>query len=265
MDSAQPQPYSGPWTDEALAACPVDDHIRLRGAQMTRLETFVDAAFAFCVTMLVIAVGDLPQSFAELTDALWQIPAFLASFLQLVMFWLGHRAWSRRYGMDDAVSIWLSLALVAGVLVIVFPLRVIFGAALHTMTGGIVPATFRIGLSEVPTLFAVYGLAFGTLSLIIALLFAHARRRAEDLRLSPVERLDVRSNLGAWLILAATGFVSSLIAAFASGPVIYIVPWSYALLSIVMPLFSMHETKALKALLAADDSATVSRPDLNDS
>ena len=43
------------WTDEALAALPVKQGVRLRGLEMTRLETFCDAAFAFAVTLLVIA------------------------------------------------------------------------------------------------------------------------------------------------------------------------------------------------------------------
>ena len=33
-------------------------HFRLRGQSMTRMETFVDAAFAFSVTMLVISVDN---------------------------------------------------------------------------------------------------------------------------------------------------------------------------------------------------------------
>jgi uncharacterized membrane protein len=41
-----------------------------RGRQTTRLETFVDAAFAFALTMLVISVDAIPQSFDELLQAL---------------------------------------------------------------------------------------------------------------------------------------------------------------------------------------------------
>lgn len=38
-----------------LSNLPVRDHFRLRGEAMTRLETFVDAAFAFAVTLLVVS------------------------------------------------------------------------------------------------------------------------------------------------------------------------------------------------------------------
>ena len=42
---------------------------RLRGIQMTRLETFTDAAFAFAVSMLVIAAQQIPDNMASLLAA----------------------------------------------------------------------------------------------------------------------------------------------------------------------------------------------------
>jgi hypothetical protein len=48
------------WHEEITSALPADldglphlNGFRLRGMQMTRLETFIDAAFAFAITMLV--------------------------------------------------------------------------------------------------------------------------------------------------------------------------------------------------------------------
>ncbi len=41
-----------------------------RGSQVTRLEAFVDAAFAFAVTMLVISIDQIPRDRGELTEAL---------------------------------------------------------------------------------------------------------------------------------------------------------------------------------------------------
>jgi uncharacterized membrane protein len=34
----------------------------MRGENMTRIETFVDAAFAFAFTMLVISIDEIPRS-----------------------------------------------------------------------------------------------------------------------------------------------------------------------------------------------------------
>ena len=53
-----------------LSQLPVEQGFRLRGQQVTRLETFVDAAFAFSLTLLVIFFNDLPDTVAELRDAL---------------------------------------------------------------------------------------------------------------------------------------------------------------------------------------------------
>src|SRR3989442_10995613 len=69
---------------------------RLRGIEMTRLETFIDAAFAFAVTMLVIATGQVPDDIQALLVAFKNVPAFVASIAVLSIFWRGHWLWSRR-------------------------------------------------------------------------------------------------------------------------------------------------------------------------
>ena len=61
-----------------LSKLPVEGGVRQRGEQVTRLETFVDAAFAFAMTLLVVSFEAMPDSFAELYDALRRLPAFLA-------------------------------------------------------------------------------------------------------------------------------------------------------------------------------------------
>ena len=45
-------------------------HFYKRGEQTTRLETFVDAAFAFALTLLVISFDAVPQNYQELMNAL---------------------------------------------------------------------------------------------------------------------------------------------------------------------------------------------------
>ena len=53
---------------------------RRRGDRTTRLEAFVDAAFAFALSLMVIAVGSVPRSPEELSVALKGVPAFAACF-----------------------------------------------------------------------------------------------------------------------------------------------------------------------------------------
>ena len=71
-------------------------HGGLRGGGTTRLEAFVDAAFAFAVTLLVISAERIPDSVRSLVLALKQIPAFAAGFALLALFWYAHVRWSRR-------------------------------------------------------------------------------------------------------------------------------------------------------------------------
>lgn len=123
------------WTDEKLAELPVRDQVRQRGLAATRLEAFCDAAFAFSVTILVISTGGVPGSYAELLDALRDVPAFAASFAAIAGFWAAHRMWSQRYGLEDRTSTFLSLAMVFVMLIYVYPLKMVFGALASWLSG----------------------------------------------------------------------------------------------------------------------------------
>src|SRR5690606_23602052 len=103
-----------------------------------RLDAFVDAAFAFAVTLLLIA-GAPPASLEDLRAFLGRLPAFLASFSLVAMFWLAHRDYSRCAGVRGKWSTALSLGRVFMVLVYVFPLRLLTEGALHFMSAGRLP------------------------------------------------------------------------------------------------------------------------------
>ncbi|HWB18979.1 MAG TPA: TMEM175 family protein, partial [Phycisphaerales bacterium] len=55
------------------------DGFRHRGREVSRLEGFSDAAFAFAVTLLVISL-EVPNSFDGLLDVLRGLPAFAVCF-----------------------------------------------------------------------------------------------------------------------------------------------------------------------------------------
>src|SRR3954463_15233974 len=98
---------------------------RLRGIQMTRLETFIDAAFAFAITMLVIAGNQIPDNVGALLAAFRNVPAFITSVLVLGIFWRGHWLWSRRYGLEDGASIFISWSMLITILIYIYPLKAI--------------------------------------------------------------------------------------------------------------------------------------------
>ncbi|MBD3220944.1 DUF1211 domain-containing protein, partial [bacterium] len=147
------------WTDEKLAELPVVSGMRQRGVEMTRLETFCDAAFAFSVTLLVIAGGTIPTSMDGLIRALKDIPAFVLSFAAIASFWWAHRQWSRCYGLEDGVTTVVSLGMVVVMLIYIYPLKMVFSAFAFWASGGFFPSEFVVERAgDLPMLFVVYGL-----------------------------------------------------------------------------------------------------------
>src|SRR5438045_4773811 len=109
---------------------------RLRGMQMTRLETFIDAAFAFAISMLVIAAQQIPDDIASLLAAFKNVPTFICSIAVLGIYWRGHWLWRRRYGLQVAPSILISWALIVTILIFIYPLKAIFGAMWYLISSG---------------------------------------------------------------------------------------------------------------------------------
>jgi uncharacterized membrane protein len=195
------------------------DGFRERGTSVTRTEAFVDAAFAFAVTLLVISIGVVPTSVSQLIDALKHVPAFAVSFTLLMLFWFAHNTWSRRYGLDDVWSVYLSLILVFLVLVWVYPLRMLFGAAFGWLSGLALPPAWRIpfmftmeGPEDIRTMFVIYAVAWSSLGIVIALLYRQGWRQRDALHLDREERIATRAEIARWLWVPVTGVLSAAVA-----------------------------------------------------
>lgn len=219
---------------------PTRGSMRLRGSEVSRLETFVDAAFAFALTLLVISFDELPASYTELADALRGIPAFAASFAIIVMFWIAHRNWSQRYGLDDGLSTLISLGLVFVIMVYVYPLRSMMAAAISSLTGGWAPSTFRLESQEqARSLFILYGVGFSVATSCIVFLNIRALAFADALNLNSIERYITRTEIAAWSIVGSFGLLSATLAWLLPDNLVGLAGWSYALLAVVMPIFSI--------------------------
>jgi len=220
---------------------------RLRGLEVTRLDTFIDAAFAFALTLLVISFDVLPGNIDELLTALKGAPGFAASFAQIMMFWIAHRKWSRRFGLEDMRAVLISLVFIFLIMVFVYPLRIMFGGMFSWISNGWLTASFVIGsFYDLRILFIIYGLGFMVMSGLVALLNYHAYRQAYRIRLSPEEKFMTRGQCGAWLILMSCGAISALLAGILPDRMVMYAAFVYTFLPIIMPVYGTRRAKQRK-------------------
>ena len=94
---------------------PPEPGFRWRGAEVTRLEGFSDAVFAFSVTLLVVSL-EVPKTYAELIDAMRGFVSFGVCFALLANIWFNHVRFFRRYGLQTPWVVFLNCALLFFVL-----------------------------------------------------------------------------------------------------------------------------------------------------
>jgi hypothetical protein len=237
---------------------PVRDRhgFRIRGAEMTRIETFTDAAFAFAVSLLVIATDAVPTSFDQLTDALLGVPAFALGFALIMLFWLGHWNWSRRFGLEDGRSIALSCLLVFLILVFVYPLKYLAALVSQFFSRGRLSPDASIAWFELHDIFAIYGIGFVAMALVIIGLNANALHLRHGLDLDPLERFITRSEIRAWSILAGVGTLSAGLALALPVTGLMLPGWVYMLLPVLMPAHGTWTARRIKDLRAAEARRT---------
>jgi len=220
-----------------LDALPLLNGFRLRGIAMTRLETFIDAAFAFAITMLVIATQQIPDDIETLLAAFKNVPAFVTSIIVLGIFWRGHWLWSRRYGLEDGVSILISWAMIVTMLIYIYPLKAIFSSMWFFLSGGRVGHVLGAhSESQVRALFAVFALGFTAVALEMVLLNLRAWQLREPLRLNARERGMTFHEVTGWSVPVGVGLVSLVLALCLPRTQIQWSGWIYFSMIILVPL-----------------------------
>jgi uncharacterized membrane protein len=241
------------WTEAALDGLAVEQDFRLRGLEVTRLDTFIDAAFAFVLTLLVISFDDIPSTSAEMLAAIKRIPAFAASFATLMIFWLQHRLWSRRYGLENGKTVLLSLALIFVVMVYVYPLRMVFEGMFYSLSDGYFPASYTIETYlDLRGMFVIYSVGFLAMSLILSQLYSATLHSREFLALNSSERRKTKTSVRRWAIAAGYAVLSIVLAIFIRDTWISIAGYIYFALIPTSWLFLRFERRGV----AGDQAGT---------
>ncbi len=242
--------------DEIASALPKDldalprlGEFRLRGMEITRLETFIDAAFAFASTMLVIAAQQIPDDIETLLAAFKNVPVFVASIIVLGIFWRGHWLWSRRYGLEDGISIFISWAMIVTILIYMYPLKAIFSSMWFLLSNG------RLGHalgphsgSQTRTLFVIFALGFTAIALEVVLLNLRAWQLRKPLRLNARERLITLYEVTGWAIPVCVGIISFVLAMILPRELIDWSGWVYFSMAILVPLHSAYRKRRIHTL-----------------
>src|SRR5262250_1156329 len=175
---------------------PPEKHFRWRGGEITRLEGFTDAVFAFAVTLLVVSL-EVPKTFQDLVIAMKGFVAFGICFAILVQVWYYHYKFSRRYGLQTTYVITLNAALIFVVLFYVYPLKFLFTMVVGALSGGLtIPPeqlTHMVNTKrEVTALMLIYSAGILAVYLLFALLYHYAYMKRDELELNEYEALCTR-------------------------------------------------------------------------
>ncbi len=184
----------------------MSEHLRHR--EVSRLEGFSDAVFAFALTLLVVSL-ETPKDTEELLGMMRGAGPFALMFAMVCWIWYQHNQFFRRYGLQDAWTVILNSVLLFVVLCYVYPLRFLTMAlvgplfmargypAITAADGGVVLLLYSTGIF----------LIFST----FALLHRHAWRKRRELNLTPGEELTLKFGMRAHLLSVALAVVSCVL------------------------------------------------------
>lgn len=210
-----------------------------RGIEVTRMEGFSDAVFAFTLTLITVSL-EVPHSIQELLKTMRGFPGFAVCFFLLLQVWFKHCEFFRRYGLQDGtVKLWNSVLLFV-VLFYVFPLKFLWSNMFSEHIHMTVP--------DARALFIIYGLGAGAIFLIFTLLHRHAWNLREDLELSEVERFDTRASIQENALMAAIPLLSAAFAAVAPPNILGLGGPIYFLYLPLLTLQGMRQGRARKKL-----------------
>lgn len=231
-----------------------DPDFRWRSQGVSRLEGLTDAVFAIVLALLFLNSSP-PETLLELLATMKSLLPFAAMFAIIAYIWLETWLWARRYDLRDGTTMFLNLLLLFLLLFYAYPLKFIFTMLGVLVMGPIgdttldsIAAGVTDGAAAMTEMFVLYGVGYAMIFAVLALLYARALKRGDDLELNPLERVQTRAAASRCWIQAGFGAASILLALTGvalpyGGP-----GWIYILIGPVLTVHAMRANKRAAAV-----------------
>jgi len=189
---------------------------------VSRLEGLSDAVFALTLTLIVV-MSSVPATFEEFWIVVRDLPAFAASFLLLILIWVEHHKYFRRYGLQDASTIALNSLLLFLVVFYAYPLKFLMTMLWHLVLGHDIRPRFELTLNSAwpfaanaqPSFLMIfYGLGVVGIFTTFTVMHLRAYMLRRRLELDDLEQFLVRSSMRDNVFMAAVGALSATMAWF---------------------------------------------------
>ncbi|MDQ6769026.1 MAG: TMEM175 family protein [Gemmatimonadota bacterium] len=169
---------------------------RLRGKEISRVEGLSDAVFGFSITLLVVSL-EVPHTAGEVLHAMRGFFAFAITFSALFAVWRMQFGFFRRYGLEDNTTVTLTGVLLFVILFFIYPLKFIVGTVVERlmMHAGLVQSAEPISGPGFRLMYVAFALGWAAVTGVFLLLYRHAYRMREHLKLTPIEIFDTRERV----------------------------------------------------------------------
>jgi hypothetical protein len=231
----------------------LDRHFRWRGQHVSRLEAFSDAVFAIVLALLFLRALP-PENFAELGAAMKALVPFAATFAIIAYVWVEHWLFSRRYDLQDGLTTFLNLLLLFLLLFYAYPLKYLFTLVFVALGGPIGSLDLQAMLhgfersADMVRLYLFYGVGYGAIFLVLALMYVRAGRLRAVLGLSPVEMFLTRAGTLQCLLQVGFAVLSVAVALLGIGMQWGLPGWVYALIGPTMALHGVWQGRRVEQL-----------------